>query len=59
MINFQIAVSTAEEEANYFTGDQIDVPPQNTAMFFPSGTYRVVNDKLYMIVQEPSPNLPE
>ena len=58
MNSFQIALSTAEEEVNYFTGPQMDAAPQSTATILPPGVYRVVNDTLYLVVQEASPGLP-
>jgi hypothetical protein len=46
----QLAVSTAEDEHNYFTG-QPEVPVRpNPNGILPAGTYRVIDGALYRVV---------
>jgi len=47
---FQISLSTAEEEGNYFTGEQTVSAGPEFENLFPAGTYRVVDSKLYMVL---------
>ena len=58
LVQLQIALSTAEEEQNYFTGPtsraQIAPAPRQHA----TGTYRVVDGELYLIVPGAPPVSP-
>jgi hypothetical protein len=49
----QISLSTAEDSLNYFTGNEprLQEADENTVM--PSGTYRIVDDQLFQIVEGP------
>ena len=49
----QIAVSTAEDSANYFTGNEPRVGPIEKGDSLPDGIYRIVNDQLFQIVEGP------
>ena len=59
MINFQLSLSTADEEVNYFTGEQIPDQPLDVETLIPAGTYRVLNDQLYQIVDGMPPDFSE
>ena len=55
----QIAVSTADEARNYFTGDQgpLRIAPLREQAL-PIGTYRLIDGELFKIIPGPNPNLP-
>ncbi len=46
----QISVSTAEEEQNYFSGDAQIEKPKLGGSFMPTGTYRIVDGSLYLVL---------
>ena len=46
----QISVSTAEEEQNYFSGSEQAEAPKQVGSFMPTGTYRVVDGSLYLVL---------
>ena len=46
----QMAVSTAEDERNYFSGSMQLSPPPPAGNSMPSGTYRVVDGSLYLVL---------
>ena len=46
----QFSRSTAEDEVNYFTGQQISSVAQPTASL-PDGIYRLIDGRLYQIVK--------
>ena len=46
----QISLSTADEEKNYFTGDQECVHIPDISAIFPPGSYRVIAGSLYRVV---------
>lgn len=48
-VSEQMSVSTAEEELNYFTGDQPVVVPQDPNAVLPAGVYRVIDGRLYRV----------
>lgn len=50
----QIALSTAEDERNYFSGSVQPEAPVEEGSAMPAGTYRVVNGDLYLVL----PNAP-
>lgn len=55
----QLSLSTAEEEANYFTGNEQEaqiLPDPNAVL--PPGTYRVIEGHLYRIVRGVPGSLP-
>lgn len=55
----QIALSTAEEERNYFTGDLSPTPFSASAeAAMPVGVYRVIDGEVFRIVPGPIPTLP-
>lgn len=58
----QIALSTAEEEQNYFTGvtgrPSLFGPTLVGDIPMPLGTYRIINGELLRIVPGPVPHLP-
>lgn len=49
----QIALSTAEDSANYFTGHGFRASAVNAGGSMPSGVYRIVDDQLFQIVEGP------
>ena len=49
----QISVSTAEESENYFTGHSQYPPEAEPSSLLPGGTYRIVDDQLFQIVESP------
>lgn len=52
----QIAISTAEDERNYFTGrPEISVQPDPSTIL-PPGTYRVIDGNLYRISRDVPPS---
>ena len=54
----QLAISTAEDERNYFTGEQeISLQPNPNAIL-PPGTYRVIEGSLYRIMGGIPPKFP-
>ena len=57
MTEFQISLSTAEEELNYFTGEEWLPSPVEVESLFPPGLYRVVNGQLYRILEGVPPSL--
>jgi hypothetical protein len=50
LVQHQIALSTAEEEQNYFTGPTSRGPAPPAPHQNATGTYRVVDGQLYLIV---------
>ncbi len=55
----QFFSSTAEDERNYFTGEQEPPPLQfNPNVILPSGNYRVINGNLYRIIKGLPPDIP-
>lgn len=48
----QLWVSTAEEELNYFFSPAQKKAPVESGSTMPSGTYRVVDGSLYLILPE-------
>lgn len=55
--DIQISLSTADEESYYFTGEQTNSSSLEFEKVFPSGVYRVLDGKLYMIVEGVPPEL--
>jgi hypothetical protein len=55
LTDFQISLSTAEEEANYFTGGIQRLHEPDPAVVMPAGIYRVIDGQLYRIVPGVSP----
>ena len=54
----QMSVSTAEDEINYFTGQpEISVEPRPSKIL-PPGNYRVIEGRLYRIVDSVPPTIP-
>jgi len=54
MINFvfeDFSVTTAEDEQNYFTGQQELPIHTNPSVMVPPGTYRIIDGELYRINQ--------
>jgi len=51
----QISLSTADEEANYFTGSPIPSVVPNLDRLLPAGTYRVIDGQLCRVVPGVSP----
>ena len=55
-VGFEFSTSTADDEANYFTGEAgrsaelPDIEP------LPPGTYRVMEGEFYLVVDQPSPH---
>lgn len=45
----QIWFTTAEDEANYFTGQDIQNPVANPERIMPEGTYRVIDGEVFRI----------
>lgn len=55
-VQFQLSLSTAEEERNYFGGcDQAIEYKFDAPSILPSGQYRVVDGELYRIVPGSAP----
>ena len=48
----QISLSTADDSANYFTGEVPRVHEPDLSAAMPSGPYRVVDDQLFQLVVE-------
>lgn len=46
----QISVSTAEEEQYYFSGSEQPEEPTQSGSVMPTGTYRVVDGSLYLVL---------
>jgi hypothetical protein len=53
----QLSVSTAEEENNYFTGQQPPVMQLDPNVILPAGTYRVLAGRLYRVVDGIPPSI--
>lgn len=51
----QMALSTAEDSANYFTGQESHVGSVDKGGSLPSGIYRIVDDQLFQIIEAPRP----
>lgn len=49
---FQLSVSTAEDELNYFSGSLPDEAPAPAGNAMPTGTYRVVDGSLYLVLPQ-------
>jgi len=49
----QIALSTAEDSANYFTGHEFRASAGFAGGSLPTGVYRIVDDQLFQIVEGP------
>jgi hypothetical protein len=47
----QLSVSTAEDENNYFTGQQEVALQPNPNSILPPGTYRVIEGSLYRVMR--------
>jgi hypothetical protein len=58
LIAEQLSVSTAEEELNYFFRPAQERAPVESGSAMPSGTYRVVDGSLYLVLAD-VPDLPE
>lgn len=60
MINFvndqPLCVSTAQEEANYFTGERPPVLQPDLNAILPQGSYRVIDGRLYRVVEGVRPS---
>lgn len=56
-ISEQFAVSTAEDEHNYFTGQPEAMVRPNPSAILPPGTYRVIEGSLYRIISGVPPTL--
>ena len=56
LTQFQISLSTAEEEANY-TSYRLDPHAPSPTNTMPSGVYRVVDGRLFQIVRDLPPSL--
>lgn len=54
----QISVSTAQDSANYFTGPEIRLHTPDLKTLLPSGTYRVIDDQLFQIIEAAPRNQP-
>ena len=52
----QFSVSTAEDEKNYFTGEQQGPERPNPNAILPPGTYRVIAGGLYRVLGGVSPS---
>lgn len=55
LVQMQFALSTAEEERYYFTGNEPATYQIDPASVLPSGTYRIVDGHFYRIVGEAAP----
>jgi hypothetical protein len=55
LIVLQISLSTADDEANYFTGDPAPSAVPKPSRFLPAGTYRVMDGQLYRVLPGISP----
>jgi hypothetical protein len=56
LVQFQIEVSTGEEERNLFSTEQPVLASQiDSSSVMPPGLYRVVNGEVYRIVGGPAP----
>jgi hypothetical protein len=53
---FQISLSTAEEETNY-TSHRLVPPAPTPTSTMPSGLYRVVDGRLFQIVRDVPPSM--
>jgi hypothetical protein len=51
----QLSVSTAQEESNHFTGQPQAVPEPDPNAILPPGLYRVIDGRLYRVVQAVAP----
>ena len=51
----QISLSTAEDSANYFTGDASGLHQPDLTKSMPAGTYRIIDDQLFQIIEAPRP----
>ena len=56
-VSEQFAVSTAEDERNYFTGQPEAMVRPNPSAILPPGTYRVIEGSLYRVISGLPPNL--
>lgn len=56
-VSEQFAVSTAEDERNYFTGQPEAMFRPNPSAILPPGTYRIIEGSLYRIISGLPPNL--
>ena len=57
-ISKQLSVSTAEEERNYFFGEQPLLKWPDANAILPAGLYRVIDGRLYRVVEGISPTVP-
>jgi hypothetical protein len=55
LIVLQISLSTADDEANYFTGDPAPSVGPKPSRLLPAGTYRVLDGQLYRVLPGISP----
>lgn len=49
----QISLSTAEDSAYYFNGPELSPHVPDLTTIIPAGVYRVVDDKLFQIIESP------
>jgi len=57
-VQFQIEMSTAEEERTLFSSEQSEIAGKSDSnSIMPAGTYRLVNGEIYRIVAGPAPIL--
>ena len=53
----QFSLSTAEEEKNYFTGQPTATAQPNPKTILPPGLYRVIDGRLYRVVEGIAPTV--
>ncbi len=56
-ITEQLSVSTAEEERNYFSEESAPLAQPDTNAILPPGLYRVIDGRLYRVVEGISPTV--
>ena len=54
---FQLSLSTAEDEVNYFTAPPLPVYIQEPSTALQQGTYRVIDGQLHLVVPGVPPSL--
>jgi hypothetical protein len=55
----QLSVSTAEDENNYFTGQQNVIEQPEPSKVLPAGLYRVIEGQLYRVIGGVAPLSPD
>lgn len=55
LVDFQLAVSTAEEEKNYFFGQPVPSHESDPEAALPAGIYRVIDGQLYRVLPGAAP----